>query len=360
MNKNLQIKKLEEQNEDLENYFRNTIIPQLFIDADLILRKFTPPAMKQFKLSPDDVGKSIDDVVNNLNLRFTSIIENIQYVMDTAEILEKEIQTTDLRWYQMNILPYVKRIDNKTNGVIVTFVEITRRIKDLKEQEKLIVDHETLIDTISHDMKNPLTNLLLSVELLNDGAVENPNTVKPILKIIENGIRKLQDIINDLTETRKGQQHKYEAFEELLNLEHIIEDVRLILLDTIKESGAVIKSELNVSEIFFSRRKIRSIIQNLVNNAIKFRSPERKPEIFIRSKKEDDYIILSIQDNGIGIDAAKYEDIFKKYYRIDNTIEGSGIGLHLVKELVTNAGGKILVESQVGKGTVFTIYLKAK
>jgi two-component system phosphate regulon sensor histidine kinase PhoR len=358
MNKDLQIKKLEEQNEVLENYFRNTIIPQLFIDADLILRKFTPAAMKQFKLSPDDIGKSIRDVINNL--RFPSIIENIQYVIDTTEILEKEIQTTDLRWYQMKILPYVKRIDNKTNGVIITFVEITRRIKDLKEQEKLIADHETLIDTISHDMKNPLTNLLLSVELLNDGAIENPNTVKPILKIIENGIRKLQDIINDLTETRKGQQHKYEAFEELLNLEHIIEDVRLILLDTIKESGAVIKSELNVSEIFFSWRKIRSIIQNLVNNAIKFRSPERKPEIFIRSKKEDDYIILSIQDNGIGIDAAKYEDIFEKYYRIDNAVEGSGIGLHLVKELVTNAGGKILVESQVGKGTVFTIYLKAK
>jgi two-component system phosphate regulon sensor histidine kinase PhoR len=358
MNKDLQIKKLEEQNEVLENYFRNTIIPQLFIDADLILRKFTPAAMKQFKLSPDDIGKSIRDVINNL--RFPSIIENIQYVIDTTEILEKEIQTTDLRWYQMNILPYVKRIDNKTNGVIITFVEITRRIKDLKEQEKLIADHETLIDTISHDMKNPLTNLLLSVELLNDGAIENPNTVKHILKIIENGIRKLQDIINDLTETRKGQQHKYEAFEELLNLEHIIEDVRLILLDTIKESGAVIKSELNVSEIFFSWRKIRSIIQNLVNNAIKFRSPERKPEIFIRSKKEDDYIILSIQDNGIGIDAAKYEDIFEKYYRIDNAVEGSGIGLHLVKELVTNAGGKILVESQVGKGTVFTIYLKAK
>ena len=358
--KDQQIKKLEEQNEDLENYFRNTIIPQLFIDANLILRKFTPPAMRQFKLSPDDVGKSIDDVVNNLNLRFTSIMENIQHVMDTAEILEKEIQTTDLRWYQMHILPYVTRIDNKTNGVIITFVEITRRIKDLQEQEKLISDYETLLDTISHDLKNPLTNLLLTVELLKNGVVENSTKFEPILKIIENSLKKLENIINDLTETRKDQQHKYKAVDELLNLEHIIEDVRLILLDTIKESGAVITSELNVSEIFFSRRKIRSIMQNLVNNAIKFKSPERKPEIFIRSIKEDGYIILSIKDNGIGIDATKFKDIFEKYYRIDNTIEGSGIGLYLVKELVTNAGGKIVVESEIGKGTEFKIYLKVK
>jgi two-component system phosphate regulon sensor histidine kinase PhoR len=358
--KEQQIKKLEEQNEDLENYFRNTIIPQLFIDANLILRKFTPPAMKQFKLSTGDIGKSIDDVVNNLNLRFTSIIENIKYVMNTAEILEKEIQTTDLRWYQMHILPYVTRIDNKTNGVIITFVEITRRIKDLQEQEKLISDYETLLDTISHDLKNPLTNLLLSVDLLKNGVLENSTKFEPILKIIENGVKKLENIINDLTQTRKDQTYKYKAVDELLNLEHIIEDVRLILLDAIKESGAVITSELNVSEIFFSRRKIRSIIQNLVNNAIKFKSPERKPEIFIRSIKEDGYIILSIKDNGIGIDAAKYKDIFEKYYRVDNTIEGSGIGLYLVKEMVTNAGGKIVVESEIGKGTEFKIYLKVK
>src|SRR5690606_17887997 len=137
-----QINELTKLNDDLENYFRNTIIPQLFFDAHLMLRKFTPPAMKQFKLSPDDVGKSIYDVINNL--RFPSIIENIQYVIDTGDILEKEIQTTDLRWFQMNILPYIKQRDKKTNGVIITFIDITSRIKDLKEQEKLIADHETL------------------------------------------------------------------------------------------------------------------------------------------------------------------------------------------------------------------------
>ena len=96
MTKDEQIKELTELNEDLENYFRNTIIPQLFFDADFILRKFTPPAMKQFKLTDADIGKSIHDVINNL--RFPSIVQNIQHVIDTGDILEKEIQTTDLRW----------------------------------------------------------------------------------------------------------------------------------------------------------------------------------------------------------------------------------------------------------------------
>jgi two-component system phosphate regulon sensor histidine kinase PhoR len=356
-NKDQQIKELTEQNDDLENYFQNTIIPQLFIDSNLILRKFTPPAMKQFKLSADDIGKSIYDVVNNF--RFPSIIENISHVIETTEILEKEIQTTDLRWYQMNILPYVKQIDKKINGVIITFVEITLRIKDLKEQERLIADHETLLDTISHDIKNPLSSLLLTIEMLNNESAENPKEFKSLLKIAKNGVKKIQNVINELTDARK-QEHKYKAIDELLNFENILEDVRYTLLDNIKESHATITTELNVSEITFSRRKLRSIIYNLLNNAIKFKSPERKPVIFIKTTQEKNFIILSIKDNSIGIDDTRQKDIFSKYYRIDNSIEGSGIGLHLVKELVTNAGGKISIDSQLNKGTEFKIYLREK
>src|SRR6185312_1710861 len=287
--------------------FSNTIIPQLFIDANLILRKFTPPAMKQFNLSTDDVGKSIYDVVNNF--RFPSIIENISHVIETNEILEKEIQTTDLRWYQMNILPYVKQVDNKINGVIITFVEITLRIKDLKEQEALIADHETLLDTISHDIKNPLSGLLLTIEMLSNGIAENPKEFKSLLKIAKNAVKKIQSVISELTDARK-QEHKYKAVDELLNFENILEDVRLTLLDNIKESHAIIRSELNVSEITFSRRKLRSIIYNLLNNAIKFKSPGCKPEIFIRTTRENHFIILSVKDNGIGIDDTNQKEIF--------------------------------------------------
>ena len=351
-------KNLKDENEVLENYFRNTIIPQIFIDANLILRKYTPSAMKQFTFSPTDIGKSIHDIINNL--RFPSVIENIQQVIDSAEILEKEIQTTDFRWFQMNILPYIEQIDNKANGVIITFIDISRRIEDLQVLEKLILDHETLLDTISHDIKNPVTSLLLSVNMLTTGNAEIPEASKPVIKIIENSIKKLHSIIKELTETRKDQQYKYKPYDELINLEHIIEDVSLTLIETIKQSGAIITSELNISEIFFSRRKIRSIIYNLVNNAIKFKSPDRKPEILISTIKADNRIILSVQDNGIGINSSKQKEIFRKYYRVDNTVEGSGIGLHLVRELVINSGGEIEINSQVNKGTTFKIYLKIK
>ena len=353
--KNQKIQELIEHNDELENYFRNTIIPQLFVDGELKLQKFTPPAMKQFRLSASDVGRPINDIKDNF--RFPSIIDNIQQVIKSNEILEKEIQTTDFRWYQMNIIPYVKLRDNKTDGVIITFVEITMRIKDLKEQEKLIADHEILLDTISHDIKNPLTNLVMAIELFKDVSPNDEKEFKSLLKIVDSALTKMHKLIKELTEVRKD-EYKYKAQEELLNFEHILEDVRLTLSDNIIAANAVITSEINISEVTFSRRKLRTIIYNLINNAIKFKSVDRQPKIVVTTNKENDFIVISVKDNGMGIDESKFEAIFSKYYRLENAIEGSGIGLYLVKEIVHNAGGKILVESQLDKGTQFKVYLK--
>ena len=169
----------------------------------------------------------------------------------------------------------------------------------------------------------------------------------------------MQNVITELTEVRK-REHKYKAEEELLSFENILEDVRLTLSDNIVKFGVEIKCEINHSEITFSRRKLRSIIYNLVNNAIKFKSPERKPEIFVKTYRDSNFIVISVKDNGIGIEGSKLDAVFSKYYRLENAIEGSGIGLYLVKEIVSNSGGKILLESQLGKGTEFKVYLKAE
>ena len=355
--KNQQIQELIEHNDELENYFRNTIIPQLFVDGQLKLQKFTPPAMKQFSLSASDVGRPINDIKDNF--RFPSIVDNIEQVIKSNEILEKEIQTTDLRWYQMNIIPYVKMRDNKTDGVIITFVEITMRIKDLKEQEKLIADHEILLDTISHDIKNPLTNLVLAIELFKGVSPNDEKEFNSLLKMVDTALTKMHKLIKELTEVRKD-EYKYKAEEELLNFEHILEDVRLTLSDNINAANAIITSEINISEITFSRRKLRTIIYNLINNAIKFKATERQPKIIVTTNKENDFIVISVKDNGIGIDKSKFDAIFSKYYRLENAIEGSGIGLYLVKEIVSNTGGKVLVKSELGKGTEFQVYLKTE
>src|SRR5690606_35250484 len=153
-------RQLRKLNFDLSNYFSNTIIPQLFVDADLILRIFTPPAMKQFSLTYDHVGKNIADVKDNL--RYPHVIEDIQDIIDHPDkVLEKEVQTTDGRWFQMNIVPYIEHEKNVVNGVIITFVDITRRLKALKELEKLNSQYETFKYALAHDIRQPISTITL-------------------------------------------------------------------------------------------------------------------------------------------------------------------------------------------------------
>ncbi|MCA1764097.1 MAG: PAS domain-containing protein [Flavobacteriales bacterium] len=355
--KSKEVQELIESNDELENYFRNTIIPQLYVDGELQLRKYTPPAMRQFNLSESDIGKPIGDIKDNL--RFPTISENIQQVIETREILEKEIQTTDMRWYQMNIIPYVKIKDNRTDGVIITFVEITDRIRDLKTQEKLIADNAILLDTISHDIRNPLANLVVAVELFKSTSPDDKQEFMTLLKIVDDSLLKMHNLIIELTESRK-EAYERNAEKELLDFEHILEDVRLTLSDNFIKSNASLSTDIQVSEITFSRRKLRTVMFNLINNAIKFKSAEHPPKIHITTYCENKYFVISVKDNGIGIAEDKIESIFLKYNRLDHDMEGSGIGLYLVKEIVTHADGKIEVESQLGKGTEFKVYLKTE
>ncbi len=352
--KNEQVAELIQLNEDLENYFSNTIIPQLFVDANLRLRKFTPPAMKQFVLKEDYIGLPLNDIKENF--RYPNIINNISTVISTGKMLEKEIQTTDMRWYQMNILPYITRKDNQTNGVIITFVDITARIKDLKEQEKLIVEHELLLDQIAHDIKSPLAGLYLTCDLIKILPENKSPKFKLITENLERGLANIKKVIYDLTESRWAEQ-KYQAAEELLDLPHILEDVRLALAPQIIASNVHISQNIEVSEINFVRRKLRSVLCNLLSNAIKYTPADRTPDIKIHSYQEDGYMVIRIRDNGIGIEEEDIATIFEKFKRVSSSVEGSGVGLYLVKSIVKNAKGKILVKSKLGHGSEFKVYL---
>jgi two-component system phosphate regulon sensor histidine kinase PhoR len=353
--KNEKINSLTDLNEELENYFRNTIIPQLFVDGALVLRKFTPPAMKQFRLKEDDIGKPLADVSENF--RFPTFIENIKYVIETGEILEKEIQTTDMRWYQMNILPYIVRKENVNNGVIITFIDITSRIHNLREQEKLVAEHELLLDTIAHDIKTPLTSLGLVIEMLKKLPEKSMARFPQLVSNLEQSLLKMKSVVSDLVDSRWHEQ-RYKPAEELIDLQNIIEDARLTLAPQIKESNAKISYDIQVSEILFVRRKLRSVIYNLLNNAIKYRADDREPDINITSRKENGFMVISVEDNGMGISPESKYKIFEKYKRVAKDKEGNGVGLYLVKEIVETAGGRIEVESEEGKGSVFKVYLK--
>lgn len=350
--KNLNIK-----NGELENYFANTIIPQLFVDGQMILRIFTPPAMSLFSLTKADINRDFNEVKDNI--RYPTLIENIEEVIATSEILEKEVQTTDGKWFQMNILPYKVFKENRTNGVIITFVDITKRITVLKELEKLNAQHDTLMYALSHDIRQPLSAIVLLADALME-AYNRQNTEQftkwiGTLKTTSNTMKSL---INDFTEENETEPEEL-GNEERVNIENIAQEVILSLKSDIFNKGINITTNFETSEIIFSRNNLRSIVYNLLNNALKYKSPESPLEIILSTKKINDFVLLKVKDNGMGIAEEHLENIFKKATRINNSIEGTGMGLYIIKRMVENNDGKVEVKSELGKGSTFSVFFKS-
>jgi two-component system phosphate regulon sensor histidine kinase PhoR len=361
--KQQKIRQLIELNDELENYFKNTIIPQLFVDADLILRKFTPPAMKQFNFSPEDLGKPFTHLVDNI--RYSTIVDDVHQVIESGEVLEKEIQTTDFKWFQMNIIPYLIEKEKKTNGVVITFVDITDRIKTLKELEKLNASHKTFIYSVSHDLKAPLSNieglikyLLEYSDSLLEKCEQDNQEQQRIAAMLDKSIGSMRNIIEELSETIKIENDFKEEVESV-RFENIINEVKMTLNDKIYANHAKIHLDINEQEINFSRKNIRSIIYNLLSNAIKYKSPDRIPEIHLKTERVDGHTQISVKDNGLGIAEDKLDLLFTPYSRLEKKVEGTGIGLYLVKKIIENEGGHISVDSKLGEGSEFIVKLRA-
>jgi two-component system CheB/CheR fusion protein len=120
---------------------------------------------------------------------------------------------------------------------------------------------------------------------------------------------------------------------------------------------AVITTNIRIANIYFSKKNLRSILYNLISNALKYNIAEQ-PQIIISTKKENGYVLLSVKDNGIGIPESDFDKVFSMYGRLDKNTEGQGIGLYLVRKIVDASGGKVTVASEPGNGSTFTIYFK--
>lgn len=351
-------RQLRKLNFDLANYFSNTIIPQLFVDADLILRIFTPPAMKQFSLTYDHVGKNIADIKDNL--RYPYVVEDIQDVItDKKESLEKEVQTTDGRWFQMNIVPYVEYEKDIINGVIITFVDITKRLTALRELEKLNSEYQTLKYALAHDIRQPISTISLIAEGLSIIPEGNHTThLKEWSDMLKTSSRSLESLVADFAHyNEENTGNSTEA--EVLNIEELCGDILTALKREIRDKGIKVTRNLMVKEIAFSRSSLRSIFYNLIHNAVKFNDPTKEvSEIKIVTEEVEGFIILCVQDNGLGISPENQRHIFKKSSRLSDSIPGTGMGLYVVKKMIEDREGRIKVESKEKEGSTFKIFFK--
>ena len=243
--------------------------------------------------------------------------------------------------------------------------EVVERTKELvnknDELNKINNDLDSFIYTASHDLRAPISNIeglftalsdKLETQLLND------EETGKIYLLISQSLKRLKETISDLTEIAKIQKN-INATIEAINIKRVIEDVKETIAPLIKETGAEITVELNnVSTIKFSKANFKSVLYNLISNAIKYHSPDRKAHVSVSGKLVEGYFLLEVKDNGLGIPRQHQEKLFRMFKRFHVHVEGTGIGLYIVKRIIDNAGGKIEVESEESVGTTFRVYFK--
>jgi len=237
--------------------------------------------------------------------------------------------------------------------------EINKRVKEIRDTNNELVRHNNQLEqfafTVSHNLRAPIARLLGLTELLK---VVGDSDKEEVLEKIDRSSKDLDVIIHDLTrilDIKSGIQRSLEP----VDLKEQISKILMRLENVIQESGASI--EVNLTEVSIIRSVstyIDSVLYNLINNAIKYTTPNSRNTIYISTTIRNDAVEIAVKDSGIGIALDKYGDqLFGLYKRFNTHTEGKGLGLYLVKTQIESLNGRIEVESSLGKGTTFKILL---
>jgi signal transduction histidine kinase len=202
-----------------------------------------------------------------------------------------------------------------------------------------------------------IEGLLKALERQIGPDVLQKEAVRQIYGLLNNSVNRFKTTIGDLTEVARISKESAEDVASL-DLAQVLDEVLQDLEPQWQEARAQLTIQLHCQSLHFSRKNAKSILYNLLSNAFKYRSPERNLQVSIGCGTEGDYHELTVRDNGLGIDMRQKEKIFALFKRLHTHVEGTGIGLYIVKKMIENAGGKIEVESRVDVGSTFRVYFK--
>jgi signal transduction histidine kinase len=235
--------------------------------------------------------------------------------------------------------------------------------RQLHQQNEILTnvnnDLDTFVYTASHDLKSPLSNVeglldVLSVAISKENI--DKNRIKKVIDLMGGSLKRFSATIKDLTNFIESNNFHIIEESEHVNVLEVVENVKQDLERLIMESKATIKVEYPDNILLqYPKRSFKSILYNLISNALKYHSPERLPEVVITLNKAEGKTVLTVADNGLGIPEDKVEKLFTMFKRFHSHVEGSGLGLYMVKRMIDNMNGRIHVDSTENRGTTFTL-----
>lgn len=227
-------------------------------------------------------------------------------------------------------------------------------VKQLSTQNTQLID---FCNIVSHNLRAPLVNMSMLVSFIEE--TQDVEEQKEMIGKLTPVLESLHTTFNELVESIQIKQDLEVKSEKIVLKDYLQRTIEVLKMEINKSDAEIIYDFDEAPTVFYPPKYLLSIFHNLVSNALKYQSPKRKPEITLRTKRENDSIILSVQDNGLGIDLVKHQENFfkigKVFHRHPNA---KGFGLFMTKTQVDAMEGRIWVESAPDVGSTFFIEFK--
>jgi two-component system phosphate regulon sensor histidine kinase PhoR len=299
----------------------------------------------------DIIGKTPLEAFRNLDLQraLDRYGRDHRPVSQEIELGEEERAVLDL-----SITP-VKGYADAEEKTMLVFHDVTH----LKKLERMRVD---FVANVTHEIKTPLTAILGFVETLQEGAIEDRETAKKFLSTIARHAERLNRLVEDLLTISNAELGEMHFSFESVALSGIAQSVLEMIQRKAGEKKIEIISEIpeNLPLIRADRDRLSQILINVLDNAVKF-TPEGGSVRISAARAGEAEVVMRIADTGIGIPRDEVSRLGERFYRVDKTrsreLGGTGLGLSIVKHLVTAHKGRMEIESQLGRGTIVSLYI---
>lgn len=308
-----------------------------------------------FLRAPNSDRNDIKKIIYAVTKKEESVIEMIAYTKNHEEF-----------WLRFSMIP-VYNSENELSHWVSIQRDVSAERQQEKEKEQLIreltqnnKDLKQFSYITSHNLRAPLSNLTGLLSLLDDIQIDN-GEMKEILEGFNKSTLLLNDTINDLTKIMIIKDNP-SIQKECVVLKEIFENVYSSLTFQLSKQQLILEIDFEKAPILeINKSYIESILLNLLTNSIKYKSENKILKITVTTYQEKNHTAIIFQDNGIGIDLERNRDkIFGLYQRFHDYPDSKGLGLYLVKSQVEAMGGTISIESEVEKGTRFTLTFKNK
>jgi signal transduction histidine kinase len=231
-----------------------------------------------------------------------------------------------------------------------------RTIVDLSERRSQFVS------SVTHELKTPLTNIRMYIEMLEQGIARDPEREQEYFNILDSEGARLSRLINNVLELSKLEKRQRHIDLQTGTFEDVIEEVQSVMREKLRQEGFILTVDLENKRLFnYDREVMIQVLINLIENSMKFGKSAEKREITVRVHHADHTVNIGVSDTGPGIPRHALKKVFNDFYRVDNSLSrstrGTGIGLALVKKFAGLMGGTVSAKNNVGPGCTITISL---